>query len=75
MPKVSLGYITTHVHKSLDEEEGEEGFVFLDNTIDGVTPVFLGRPWEPYVRVLFYMAVMSNVVVSAGWGPWKNKST
>lgn len=50
------------------------GYVFLDCKLiakEGITKVFLGRPWRPYARTVFINTEMENHIVPEGWNPWK----
>ena len=33
---------------------------------------YLGRPWEPYARVVFQETSMTDVINSAGWVEWSS---
>ena len=39
---------------------------------EGVSRVYLGRPWRPYAYTLFMNCTMGNHIVPAGWDNWKN---
>lgn len=41
---------------------------------DGVTKVYLGRPWRPYAYTLFMNCELGGHIVPAGWHNWKNAS-
>lgn len=50
------------------------GYVFFDCKLiakEGITKVFLGRPWRPYARTVFINTQMGNHIVPEGWNPWK----
>lgn len=61
------GYITAQAR---GEEKDPSGFVFKDCVVVGTGWTYLGRPWRPYARVIFYNSTFSNIIVPAGWDPW-----
>ncbi|MEC0171398.1 pectinesterase family protein [Paenibacillus graminis] len=49
------------------------GYVFLDCEItsgEGVSEVYLGRPWRPYAHVAFIRTVMDSSIIGEGWHNW-----
>lgn len=66
---VRQGFITAQGRES---EEKDTGFVFKSCKVGGVTPVYLGRAWSAYARVIFYRTDMSNIIVSRGWDAWNS---
>ncbi|WP_367389133.1 pectinesterase family protein [Lewinella sp. LCG006] len=67
----SPGYITAASTK----EETETGYVFRNCKIWGeVKPgaVYLGRPWRPYAKVIFYACELSDIIRPEGWDNWRN---
>jgi pectate lyase len=67
----SPGYITAASTK----EETETGYVFRNCKIFGeVKPasVYLGRPWRPYAKVIFYACELSDIIRPEGWDNWRN---
>lgn len=64
-PKKAFGTITAHGRQSPAENGG---FVFKGCTVTGKGKVLLGRPWEPYARVIFYDSNLSDVILPIGWG-------
>jgi pectinesterase len=49
------------------------GFVFLGcklTAADGVTNVYLGRPWRTYARVAFMNCEMGSFITPEGWHNW-----
>jgi polygalacturonase len=65
------GYVTA---QSKHYPEQDSGFV-IDHcklTADpGVTgPVFLGRPWRPYAKVIYMHTEMDDKIDPAGWHEW-----
>ena len=61
---VTEGYITAH---GRDNETETSGFVFENCTITGTLKTYLGRPWRPFARVLFYGCFMENIIDPLGW--------
>lgn len=64
---IAPGFITA---QGRWEAEQHDGFVFTECTVDGVTPVYLGRAWRDFARVIFYRTSMSSIVVRRGWSAW-----
>ncbi|XP_065864842.1 probable pectinesterase 29 [Euphorbia lathyris] len=64
---VGNGYITAQGREDPNEESG---FVFKRCNIFGFGSAYLGRPWRPYSRVLFYGSNISDVVRPQGWDAW-----
>ncbi|MEK3686560.1 pectinesterase family protein [Paenibacillus sp. FSL R10-2736] len=67
--KRSRGYITA----ASTPEEATFGYVFLNCRItggEGVSEVYLGRPWRPYAHVAFIRTVMDGSVTGEGWHNW-----
>ncbi|KQK02711.1 hypothetical protein BRADI_2g03212v3, partial [Brachypodium distachyon] len=64
---IAPGFITAHGRW---EAEQHDEFVFTECTVDGVTPVYLGRAWRDFARVIFYRTSMSSIVVRRGWSAW-----
>ena len=67
--KRSRGYIT-----AASTPEGTAfGYVFLNCRItggEGVSEVYLGRPWRPYAHVAFIRTMMDSSVIGEGWHNW-----
>ncbi|HXS96885.1 MAG TPA: pectinesterase family protein [Candidatus Limnocylindrales bacterium] len=67
---VARGYLTA---ESRTRSDGPEGFVFCKCRLtaeDGVTGVYLGRPWRLYSRVVFIDCWMGPQIAPAGWNNW-----
>ncbi|GGF85747.1 hypothetical protein GCM10010912_33810 [Paenibacillus albidus] len=67
--KRSRGYITA----ASTPEGAPFGYVFLDCEItsgEGVSEVYLGRPWRPYAHVAFIRTVMDRSIIGEGWHNW-----
>ncbi|XLT41583.1 hypothetical protein HN873_072875 [Arachis hypogaea] len=62
-----VGYITA---QGRENPKDSNGFVFKNCNVFGDGSTFLGRPWRPYARVLFYNTSMANIIQPAGWDPW-----
>ena len=55
--------------------EVEYGYVFNRCNLiadEGVTKVYLGRPWRPYAYTLFMNCTLGKHIVAAGWENWRN---
>ncbi|OKP68111.1 pectin esterase [Paenibacillus sp. P3E] len=67
--KRSRGYITA----ASTPEGAAFGYVFLDCRItggEGVSEVYLGRPWRPHAHVAFIRTNMDGSVIGEGWHNW-----
>ncbi|KFC21632.1 pectinesterase family protein [Chryseobacterium sp. FH1] len=67
---LSDSYITA----SATSPQNEFGFVFFDCHLtakEGVSKVFLGRPWRPFAKTVFINTTMENHILPEGWNPWK----
>ena len=52
------------------------GFVFCDCKLtadEGVTKVYLGRPWRNYAKVVFIRCEMGEHILPEGWHNWNKK--
>ncbi|HEU5291569.1 MAG TPA: pectinesterase family protein [Cyclobacteriaceae bacterium] len=50
------------------------GFVFMNCKLianDGITEVYLGRPWRPFARTVFIGCELGKHIRAEGWDPWK----
>ncbi|KAJ3685973.1 hypothetical protein LUZ61_015137 [Rhynchospora tenuis] len=63
-----VGYITAH---GRDSKHDWSGFVFKSCNITGSAQTYLGRPWRPYARVIFYESYMANIITPEGWDTWQ----
>jgi pectinesterase len=56
--------------------EGHEyGYIFNRcrlTAADGITRVYLGRPWRPYAATLFMRCELGSHILPAGWHNWDN---
>ncbi|MNO29850.1 Pectinesterase A precursor [compost metagenome] len=67
--KRSRGYITA----ASTPEDTPFGYVFLDCQItggEGVSEVYLGRPWRSFAHVAFIRTVMDSSIIGEGWHNW-----
>ncbi|WNS46502.1 pectinesterase family protein [Paenibacillus sp. MMS20-IR301] len=67
--KRSRGYITA----ASTPEDSAFGYVFLDCRItsgEGVSEVYLGRPWRPHAHVAFIRTAMDGSIIPEGWHNW-----
>lgn len=67
--KRSRGYITA----ASTPADAKFGYVFLDCRItggEGVSEVYLGRPWRDHAHVAFIRTSMDNSVTGEGWHNW-----
>ena len=51
------------------------GFVFVDcklTAAEGVTEVYLGRPWRSHARTIFANSDLGEHIVPAGWDNWSD---
>lgn len=66
------GYVTA---PSTDEGQ-PYGYVFYDCRLtadEGVSQVYLSRPWRPYARAVFVRCHLGGHIVPAGWHNWGKK--
>ena len=66
------GYVTA---PSTDEGQ-PYGYVFYDCCLtadEGVSQVYLSRPWRPYARAVFVRCHLGGHIVPAGWHNWGKK--
>ena len=64
----------SYITAASTDENKKYGFVFLDCQLiakEGITKVFLGRPWRPFAKTVFINTEMGNHIVPEGWNPWK----
>ena len=53
------------------------GFVFLDCTLtaaEGVSKVYLGRPWRSFAKTVFVKCAMGSHIRSEGWHNWNSEA-
>jgi pectin methylesterase-like acyl-CoA thioesterase len=71
----SEGFVTAQGKHYPDEDSG---FVFNQCKLtadQGLTNVYLGRPWRPYATVVYLNTEMGNHIVPAGWREWHPNET
>ncbi|KAK4851708.1 hypothetical protein QYF36_017731 [Acer negundo] len=61
------GYITAQGRTSMDDNSG---YVFDSCNVMGTGPVYLGRAYRRYSRVVFYKSYMYDSIVPEGWSSW-----
>lgn len=64
----------SYITAAATEMDKKYGFVFLSCTLvakDGVSKVYLGRPWRPYAKTVFINTEMGKHILPEGWNPWK----
>lgn len=57
-------------------EHHEFGYVFHKCVLtasEGVSKVYLGRPWRPYAAVVFLQCLMGKHICPDGWDNWRNE--
>lgn len=66
----------SYISAASTKKNKEFGFVFLNCKLlakDGVTKVFLGRPWRPFAKTVFINCEMGSHIHPEGWKEWSNK--
>uniref|UniRef100_A0AAU6WJH3 Pectinesterase n=1 Tax=Chryseobacterium endophyticum TaxID=1854762 RepID=A0AAU6WJH3_9FLAO len=64
----------SYITAAATEADRTYGFVFLDCQLtakEGITKVYLGRPWRPYAKTVFIDTTMGKHILPEGWNPWK----
>ncbi|MDH6252517.1 pectinesterase [Chryseobacterium sp. H1D6B] len=64
----------SYITAAATEADRKYGFVFFDCKLtakDGITKVYLGRPWRPYAKTVFINSEMGQHILAEGWNPWK----
>jgi pectinesterase len=54
----------------------EHGYIFNNCTItmaDGISEVYLGRPWRPHAMTLFMNCELPEGINALGWDNWRNE--
>ena len=69
---VGDGYVTAPA-----TDKGKKyGYVFMDcklTAADGVSKVYLSRPWRPYAKAVFIRCDLGNHIMPEGWNNWGKK--
>lgn len=64
----------SYITAAATEADKQYGFVFIDCQLiakEGITKVYLGRPWRPYAKTVFINTEMGKHIIPEGWNPWK----
>lgn len=64
----------SYITAAATEADRKYGFVFIDCRLtakEGITKVYLGRPWRPYAKTVFINTNMEKHILPEGWNPWK----
>lgn len=64
----------SYITAASTDQSKKYGFVFFNCQLiakDGISKVFLGRPWRPFARTVFINTEMGNHILPEGWNPWK----
>ena len=64
----------SYITASATSKNSEFGFVFINCLLtakEGVTKVFLGRPWRPFAKTVFINTEMGGHILPEGWNAWK----
>jgi len=64
----------SYITAAATSKDNEFGFVFFDCHLtakEGVSRVYLGRPWRPFAKTIFINTTMGNHILPEGWNPWK----
>ncbi|WP_374460059.1 pectinesterase family protein [Chryseobacterium taeanense] len=64
----------SYITAAATEADKKYGFVFLNCKLtakEGISKVYLGRPWRPYAKTVFINTEMGKHIVPEGWNPWK----
>nr|XP_024399458.1 probable pectinesterase 53 isoform X1 [Physcomitrium patens]PNR37458.1 hypothetical protein PHYPA_020567 [Physcomitrium patens] len=77
-------YETCHLHSIANPGSGSltaqkrgtgvetSGFSFVRFCVTGNGPIYLGRAWGPYSRVVFLYTDIAAPIISAGWYNWND---
>lgn len=64
----------SYITAAATEADRPYGFVFINCRLtakEGITKVYLGRPWRPYAKTVFINTEMEKHILPEGWNPWK----
>ena len=64
----------SYITAASTDQSKSYGYVFFDCKLiakEGITKVFLGRPWRSYARTVFINTEMGSHILPEGWNPWK----
>lgn len=65
----------SYITAAATPEDVEFGFVFIGCRLtadEGVSKVYLGRPWRPFARTVFIDTEMGSHIRPEGWHNWSN---
>lgn len=48
----------------------DSGYSFVNCKVTGSGPVYLGRAWGPFSRVVFIQTYFEDLIIPAGWYDW-----
>lgn len=65
------GSLTAQKKMTKDENSG---FSFVNCKVTGNGPIYLGRAWGPYSRVVLLLTDISAPIIPAGWYNWGDSS-
>ncbi|WP_312766094.1 pectinesterase family protein [Epilithonimonas sp.] len=66
--------VDSYITAAATSKENQFGFVFIDCHLtakEGITKVYLGRPWRPFAKTVFINTTMESHILPEGWNPWK----
>ncbi|CAA0832447.1 Pectinesterase QRT1 [Striga hermonthica] len=66
---VGDGYAIAAQHRNSDTDE--TGFAFLNCTVTGTGPIYLGRAWGNYSRIIYSYTEFDIDVRPQGWEDWR----
>ncbi|TDH66055.1 uncharacterized protein CCR75_001512 [Bremia lactucae] len=69
---IGKGWLTANGNT---KPENENGYVFNNCQVTGTGPTFLGRPWNPYARVVFQKCQLGSHIDPKGWSPWGDSAS
>jgi pectinesterase len=64
----------SYITAAATSKENKFGFIFFECHLtakEGISKVFLGRPWRPFAKTVFINTTMETHIVPEGWNPWK----
>lgn len=63
----------SYITAAATEKEKKYGFVFIDCQLiakEGISKVYLGRPWRPFAKTVFINTNMGEHILPIGWHHW-----